>query len=571
MSSKLARNRSWRVVAWMVLATAVVGCSRQAPAAKESEKQVVAAPRATTRPTVPARKPAPPVVIPKPDPIPEPPAPVPETPPEAPPVEPPARPTGPARVGLNLAAVQDWSREWAFVDAYKGAREWVPVGGSKTLALEKGGNPLPAPGQSAWTLLLRDLGGHYPAGKYTVSWKGSGDVEVKRWDVAKVIEKSNGRAVIEVKPSDGGIQIDLKSSDPKNPVRDFRVIMPGFEKAKSPFHPLFVKRLGPARVVRFMDWQRTNNSPLAKWADRPKPTDPTYATDRGVPVEVMVELANTAKVDPWFCMPHQADDDFVRQFARMVKASLATDRTVYVEYSNEVWNFQFGQTKWAREQGKALNLGAPEHIRFYAQRAAEVMAIWEAEFGRDRLVRVLASQAAVPDLTAQILSWKDTGKHADALAVAPYFGYEYGDRDKADASSKMTAEQLLEGMAKEIDGPNRDFIRKQAELARKAGLRLVAYEGGQHLVGVAGGENNAALTKVFHAANRHPRMYDLHTRHLKHWADAGGDVYVLFNYVTAPSKWGSWGLLEYQDQPVAEAHKYRAFLDAGAGAARPAP
>ena len=36
---------------------------------------------------------------------------------------PPARPkaAGPLRVGLNLAAVQDWSREWAFVDAFKGA------------------------------------------------------------------------------------------------------------------------------------------------------------------------------------------------------------------------------------------------------------------------------------------------------------------------------------------------------------------------------------------------------------------------------------------------------------------
>jgi hypothetical protein len=61
-------------------------------------------------------------------------------------------------------------------------------------------------------------------------------------------------------------------------------------------------------------------------------------------------------------------------------------------------------------------------------------------------------------------------------------------------------------------------------------------------------------------------MYDLYVKHLKHWAEAGGDAYVLFNYVTAPSKWGSWGLLEYQDQPAQEAHKYRAFLDVAAAA-----
>jgi hypothetical protein len=494
-------------------------------------------------------------------------------PPEVP--DPPAKPqvvpepatparAGAPRVGLNLAAVQDWSREWAFVDAFKGARAWEVAGEGK-LTFDKNGNPLPAAGQTAWTLVLRELSGRYPAGKYTVTWKGSGEVDVSKYDVARVVEKAKGRAVIDVRPDDGGIQIDVKSSRADDPIRDFRVWMPGYEKAKSPFHPLFLQRLQPAKVVRFMDWQRTNNSELAKWADRPKPDDPTYATERGVPVEVMVALANAAKVDPWFCMPHKADDDFVRQFARTVKANLDPDRTVYVEYGNEVWNWQFGQTAWARDRGKERKLGDPEHARFYSERSVEVMKIWEAEFGRDRLVRVLASQSAVPWLSEQILTWKDAYKHADALAVAPYFGHEYGDPKNTDAAKRMTPDKLLDALEKEIDGPNRDLIRKQADLAKKYKLRLVAYEGGQHLVGHGGAENDEALTKLFHTANRHPRMYDLYRKHLRNWADAGGDVYVFFNYVTAPSKWGAWGLLEYQDQPTKEAHKYRAFVDIGTG------
>jgi hypothetical protein len=467
-------------------------------------------------------------------------------------------------LGLNLAAVQDWSREWAFVDAFKGARAWSPTGGGE-LKLDKAGNPLPTAGQTAWTLVLRELQGHYPAGNYVVTWRGTGEVEARRYDVTRVVEQSAGRAVIEVKPGDGGIQIDVKSSRADDPVRDFRVWMPGFEKASSPFHPLFLERLGPAKVVRFMDWQRINNSKLAKWSDRPKPDDPTYATDRGVPVEVMVALANAAKVDPWFCMPHQADDEFVREFARAVKAGLAPERTVYVEYGNEVRNWQFGQTKWASERGKERKLGDPEHARFYSERAAEVMTIWEKEFGRERLVRVLSSQAAVPWLSEQILTWKDAYKHADALAVAPYFGHEHGDPKAAPATVRMTPDQLLDALEKEIDGPNRDLIRKQADLAKKYGLKLMAYEGGQHLAGHGGAENNEELTKLFHAANRHPRMYDLYRKHLRHWADAGGDVYVLFNYVTNPSKWGAWGLLEFQDQPTKDAPKYRAFVDAGGG------
>lgn len=471
-------------------------------------------------------------------------------------------PTSPAPpLGLNLAAVHDWSREWAFVDVFKAARPWAASGDGE-LPTDGKGNPLPTPGRSAWTLLVRDLNGHYPGGQYVVTWKGAGEVEARRWDVTRVVERKPGRAVVDVRPADGGIQIDLKASKSEDPVRDFRVWMPGFEGAKSPFHPLFLERLAPARVLRFMDWQRTNNSPLAKWADRPTPTDPTYATDRGVPVEVMVELANAAKVDPWFCVPHLADDDFVREFARLVKKSLDPALTAYVEYSNEVWNGQFGQSRWARERGQAANLGDPPHARFYAARSVEVFKLWEQEFGRDRLVRVLASQSAVPWLSEQILTWKDAHKHADALAVAPYFGNQYGDPKTADKVAAMTPDELLDALVKEIDGPNRDLVRKQAELARMYKLRLLAYEGGQHLAGYAGAENHAGLTKLFHAANRHPRMYDLYRRHLKHWADAGGDAYVLFSYAGAYSKWGAWGLLEYQDQPIADAHKYRAFVDA---------
>jgi len=477
------------------------------------------------------------------------------------------KPTGTPALGLNLAAVQDWSREWAFVDVFKGARSWTPTGKGK-LAFDKNGNPLPDASQTAWTLLLRDLGGHYPAGKYTATWRGSGEVEVKRWDVTRVIEKTNNRAVVDVKPDDGGIQIDLKSSRANDPIRDFHVWMPGHENARSPFHPLFIERLKPAKVVRFMDWQRTNNSTLAKWTDRSKPTDPTYATEQGVPLEMMVSLANTAKVDPWFCMPHLADDDFIRQFARLVKTQLSKERTAYVEFSNEVWNWQFKQATWARERGEERRLGKPEHARFYSERAVEVMKIWEEEFGRERLVRVLGSQAAVPWLSEQIVGWKDAYKHADALAIAPYFGHEYGDPKAADATTKLSTDKLLDALEKEVDGPNREVIRKQVEIAGKYNLRLVAYEGGQHLVGHAGAENNAELTKLFHATNRHPRMYDLYRKHLRHWSEEGGELYVLFNYATAPTKWGSWGLLEYQDQAIAEAPKYRAFVDAGNG--RPA-
>jgi len=79
------------------------------------------------------------------------------------------------------------------------------------------------------------------------------------------------------------------------------------------------------------------------------------------------------------------------------------------------------------------------------------------------------------------------------------------------------------------------------------GLTLVAYEGGQHLVGVAGGENNEELTKLLHQANAHPRMVHIYDRYLAAWADAGGDLFCHFSSISRWSKWGSWGAMQYYD------------------------
>ena len=414
---------------------------------------------------------------------------------------------------------------------------------------------------SGWTLLSRELEGHYPPGMYVACWNGSGQVDVTRWDVTRVTRRTPGRLEFEVNPGHGGIQIDVSSSDARNPVRDFRVWMPGFENAASAFHPTFVGRLKPARILRFMDWQRTNDSPLVKWDDRPKPGDARYSTVKGVPLEVIVDLANESKTDPWLCVPHRADDGYVREFARLVKARLAADRTVYVEYSNEVWNWQFGQTQWAREQGVARRLGDPEQARFYAERSMEVFRIWEEEIPRHRLVRVLSSQFVNPWMTEQILGWKDAYRRADAVAVAPYGGYEHGDPKRAAATRTKSVDALLDELAKEVDGPNRELVSRQAAVAKKFGVRLLAYEGGQHLAGFGGAENDPVLAKLFAQANRHPRMADLYRSHLDNWFSEGGGPYVLLAYVGRPTKWGSWGLLEYQDQLAADAPKYRAFSE----------
>jgi hypothetical protein len=108
---------------------------------------------------------------------------------------------------------------------------------------------------------------------------------------------------------------------------------------------------------------------------------------------------------------------------------------------------------------------------------------------------------------------------------------------------------------------NNDTIAAQAQEAKKRGLVLIAYEGGQHLVGYGEAVDNQALEQLFHAANRHPRMKELYLDYLAGWRQAGGIMFVIFSSAGKYSKWGSWGLMEYHGQPVSQAPKYQAVLE----------
>ena len=203
--------------------------------------------------------------------------------------------------------------------------------------------------------------------------------------------------------------------------------------------------------------------------------------------------------------------------------------------------------------------------RFYAQRTVEMGRIWKEVFGaqaKERLVVVAASQAANPNVARQILSWKETAKEVDALAIAPYFGGKIGDPKTQDEVSGWSVDHLLDELEGEVNGDNKTkSIAPHAQIARQYGLKLLAYEGGQHLVGRAAAQKNEKLNELFYAANRNPRMAKLYQEHLNNWFAAGGDLYVLYASIGRQSKSGSWGLSEYPGQPIEEAPKYRGVVE----------
>jgi len=477
-------------------------------------------------------------------------------------------------LGINLSGPADWNSELAFADVFRLSRTWISQQGGKPWG-QGPGLQLDAhgwiakldPGGSASSPVLTVK--RAPLGPYTLLYEGEGRLELWPANRVKVASNEPGRMVVEIK--EPGLILTLREVNAEKPIRNIRMVMPGCEETwkGNPFRPGFLQLWKPMNTFRFMDWMHTNGSAIVKWADRPTLEDQTWSA-KGIPLEVMIDLCNRQLINPWFCMPHKADDDFVRQFAAMVRDRLDPTLHVYVEYSNEVWNGIFAQSRHAQEKGKELGLGAKERPwegggMYYVHRSLEIFGIWEEVFGgRERLVRVLAWQAPAAWWFQNILlPYKDAAKHCDALAIAPYITMCIGPKGNPDAETVAgwTVDQVLDYAESKAFAQSVKWMKDIRKVADQHGLRLIAYEGGQHLVGVGGGENNGKMTELFLAANRHPRMGELYRRYYDAWRQIVNDLFCTFSSIGGWSKWGSWGLAEHYDDTPEKAPKLKATLE----------
>lgn len=446
-------------------------------------------------------------------------------------------------LGINISGIGYGARQWIFTNIFRSTNHWSTNTGE--LELRPDGYPARlAAGQQAKAMMERCDDGSYLRGEYTLLYDGEGTWG--SWLNTDVISQEPGRVVFRVGHKSGnGFGPVITSTNPDNPVRNVRAYLPGTTEAQrqQTFHPLFLHSLRNYSVLRFMDWGGTNHSPLVNWEDR---HTPDY--NRGIAIEHMVELANTLNADAWFCMPHRATDDFVRRHAELVRNTLKPHLRVYIEYSNEVWNWNFTQATYCDSMGAAAGLSNGRHLKYYARRAVEIFAIWEQVFGgTERLVRVLAAQSNNPSTGRTICASEDAYRHADVLAVAPYFGNGISSTSVTDILNKCEAD---------IEGERvKTRTAENAATAAQYGLRLVAYEAGQHLT-----QRNPsdAMVAAFIDANYHDRMGELYSRYYEVWKEQGGTLLCVFANTGRYSKWGCWGVLEFADQDTLSAPKYLA-------------
>jgi hypothetical protein len=489
-----------------------------------------------------------------------------------------------ASLGMGLAFVVDWSTEYPFLDLMKQARRWQDwsAGGAEVTTVDSDDwvTSLES-GQSAGTVFLT-VSDDAPVvySRFVVRWEGTGVISYS-WSANKVGE-AHGGDLIEV--DSGPSLLQIESVDPNDPLRNISIVpethVAAFDSGQI-FNPDFLARMADFRAVRFMNWMVTNNSEQADWIDRPKPTHRTWRA-KGVPAEVMVALANQLNADPWFNMPHLSTADYQSHFAELVRDSLAPHLIAYVEHSNEVWNWIFGQSHYAEEAGIARwgtdggDVVAP-FMQWHGMRTAQMCDVWKNGVFAGQAERVHCVMGVHPgwkgletyalDCSAWVAEGNDPCyQHGiGSIGITGYFNgclhdsaYEELMRSwftQVDQGLTKGFEQAYDGQhfdcSSTIVGNKIEYYAYFAAEAAKRGLVMTAYEGGQHITANGHDLQDDPDFIAFHIAmNRDARMKELYIDNFANWREQGGALYMNYEDVGVPSKHGSWGALEYLTQPT---------------------
>jgi len=459
--------------------------------------------------------------------------------------------------GVNLLGLNYWNAASPFNDVARMGNRWIsyPEGGGawddqRDIPLTAEGYPASLLGdQNARTLIFTHNNSIYPTGDYQLSWEGTGTLQI---DGATQVHSAAGQATYQVSvPNGGGLFLSVTDTSPSDPIRNIRMARPGTAPAQNPFYSDYAADLQNYGVLRYMDWNATNNQTKSDWSERTTLDTFHWGGEAGVPYELQIAYSNQLQQDMWVTVPHLADDNYVQQLAQLIDAELDPNLRVWVEYSNEVWNGIFTQFHYANNELRQQYGTELSPMAAAGRRAAEVFDIFAEEVtAPDRLLRVAAGQAVNPWQLEQLLDGVYTSSSADVASVASYFSLTSEQMDTLYADylvDDVDLAQVFVDLRQDIDNVSVHWAGNQAVAAGRD-LPLVAYEGGQHLVPKPGTQHNdEGFVALLAEINRDPRMGETYQHMIDQWTAIGGETIVFFSDVGNWGKFGYWGLKESLD------------------------
>jgi len=360
-----------------------------------------------------------------------------------------------------------------------------------------------------------------PQGEYTI--EAPEGIDVVFDDVDGWISQKTGEWVIG--------QTRIKVYGTLEDAKQVSVWHPGYGPGTAGGTPLFTDEyltlFDSFDITRYLDWGKINNSQQVRWEDRVKPGDVREATDP-VPYETQIALANETQTTFYAQIPHLADRNYIEQLARLIDEQLDSGLSVYVEFSNEVWNFNFKQTghvnKMAEVNGRNLS-------QEYGYQAAIATKIFEDAFrDPDRVDRVLAGMAAVPWRAEQaVIGWEAANVGPfEVISLAAYATEPLGSKSIiAEDRLEWSAGDWLNHAIASLQDHQANWYGQHGALAEKYGVPMIAYEGGQHFASAS--DKWKAFRGVFTEMQDHPLMYDLLIADRELFKASGGDGIIYFN------------------------------------------
>jgi PKD repeat protein len=479
-------------------------------------------------------------------------------------------------IGTNLSGLADWSPERPLRNLLKHVRsDYIAFddpcycwdnGNAAGLAMDAYGYPLYIPqvfnGVSNKVRYVISTGAaNLPTGQqYLLLYDGEGTLDIGGG--VTVISNQPGRVQFQV-DGNGNIWMSIVESQQGNHVRNIRLLRLADEFVnleQQPFYQGFLEKIAPFSTLRFMDWGATNGNGVEHWAERSSVAYFTYSTQRGVPYEIMIKLANATKKDVWICVPHAADSLYMASMAALFRDSLHPSLQVFLEYSNEVWNWIFAQANYNAESAPAnLNYG-----RAYAEKAGKAFRIWHQVFGTQsgRVKRVLGLQAGFNYLNEQILSQLQPNEW-DYASPSSYLGLNHEPSGNPVLNAGSTVQNIIQNARNEWSS-FRPALKQDYRNIRLFGKEVVNYEGGQHFVGNVFGIPYPYQQAMWDAQESQEiyALYNDMLDTLRRW-----DSRLFVNFSLAGEResiYGSWGVVEDIDvQPpyLTTAPKYQALLD----------
>ncbi len=366
-------------------------------------------------------------------------------------------------------------------------------------------------------------------GIYRASFKGKAKKIKMKASQAVILDTLYNEATntttfkVDYKPRDEGrpfFAIEMTGTQRNNNaplnsgITDLKIHRPGYPlNTNKLFTDEWIGFVAPFDTYRFMDWSHTNNNakfvvprnkgvqptgPLeVSWNERlttrqndattgKNPVDALGKTTRGMPWENIAEFIKITGKDAWINIPVHANNNYVRELARLLKRKIPQQTTLYLEYSNEIWNFTFSQTAWNFQKAKedvSNGIGNLDYDDGVLLDGDSNDNLWAARRFARRTVEI-----------GQIFKQEGLGEIGGRIRPVLAF---YSSRPAFDAAGgKLNATRAMLNYIKDNFGPPKEYI---------SSIATTGYFGGPDFVVL---EEGASVNEILNAYNAGIPRYD---------------------------------------------------------------